>query len=179
MKRSILLLGAALVLSAESPASPKKPVFAFMGDNTVTKTKRIELAGKPCIVTSRAVEGKTGRKLECGPSDPTSWNGERFNFVSVTYWNGRLIRAVGAFDRARHARVRAILERTYGKPQSEGYPTIAERPDPFTYPETTWEFDDGWLELESLTDDSPVLTFRFSVARPPDIEDVIIVPVPN
>ena len=84
MKRSVLLLGAALVLSAESPASPKKPVFAFMGDNTVTKTKRIKLAGKPCMVTSRAVERKMGRKMECGPSDATFWNGERFNFVSVS-----------------------------------------------------------------------------------------------
>lgn len=179
MKRLILLLGAALVLCAEGPVPPKKPVFAFMGDSTVTKTKRIKLAGKPCIVTTRVVEETMGRKMECGPSDPTFWNGEWFNFVSITYWNGRLIRAVGAFDRARHSQVRAILERTYGKPQSEGYQTMAERPDPFTYPETTWNFDDGRLELESLTDDSPVLTFRFSVAQPPDIEDVIVVPVPD
>lgn len=178
MKRAVLLAGAMLLLCVEAQAQRKKPVFAFMGDTTASQTKRTELAGKRCIVSGRVVDKKVGRKMECGPSDPVTWNGARLNFVSSTYWNGRLIRAVGAFDRARHAQLRALLVNTYGKPQREGYQTMAQRPDPFTYPETVWEFDGGRLQLESQTDDSAVLTFVFSVDSPPDIDDVIRVSVP-
>jgi hypothetical protein len=177
MKQAIFLAVAAVLLCAGSQPQRKKPVFAFMGDSTATQTTRTELADKPCVVTGRMVDKKMGRKMECGPSDPTTWNGEKFNFLSSTYWNGRLIRVVGAFDRTQHEKVRALLVRTYGKPQREGYQTMAERPDPFTYPETVWEFDGGRLKLESQTDDSAVLTFGFTVDYPPDIDDVISVPV--
>jgi hypothetical protein len=154
------------------------PVFAFMGDDTASQTKRTMLAGKRCVVSSRVLDGKTGRKIDCGPSDPITWKGVRLNFVSITYWNGQLIRAVGAFDRARHAQVRARLVDTYGKPQREGYQRMAEGPAAFTYPETIWEFDGGRLELESLTDDAAVLTFAFTLNTPPEIDDVISLPVP-
>ena len=178
MKRVLLLAGAALVGCAEAQAQRQMPVFAFMGDNTASQTTRTMLAGKSCIVSSRMLDGKTGRKMDCGPSDRITWNGVQLNFVSSTYWNGRLIRAVGAFDRARHAQVRARLVNTYGKPQREGYQAMAERPDSFTYPETVWEFEGGRLELESLTNDAAVLTFAFSLNHSSEIDDVISVPVP-
>lgn len=141
-------------------AQAKQPVFTFMGDSTATPSRRTKLFGMPCE--------RRGRALQCGPTGKISWHGERLNFVAATYWEGRLIRMVGAFDRKQHARVRSLLERTYGKPQDEGYQTMAERPDPFTYPETFWKFDDGRLELDSLTDDGEILMFRFSVTHPPD-----------
>lgn len=158
--KSPIFAGVSAILLFCTCAQAKQPVFTFMGDSTATQSRRTTLDGMPCE--------RKGRALECGPTGEISWHGERFNFVSLTYWDGRLIRVVGAFDRKQHARVRSLLERTYGKPQDEGYQTMAERPDPFTYPETVWKFDDGRLELDSQTDDDEILLFRFSVTHPPD-----------
>lgn len=161
MKRAVLFVASAtILLCAGAQAQSRQPVFTFMGDSAAAPTSRTELAGMPCVTK--------GKALECGPSGKIVWRGETLNFVALTFWEGRLIRAVGAFDRARHSRVRALLREEYGMPQHAGYQSMAERPDPFTYPETIWEFDDGRLELESLTDDAAVLTFSFSVRSPPD-----------
>ncbi|MCE7798103.1 hypothetical protein LWE61_16280 [Sphingobium sufflavum] len=152
----------ALLLAVGAGAQVPTRPFSFMGDSTVRQTKRTSLAGEPCV--------NVGRALRCGPSKAITYDGQRLNFVSLEYWDGRMIRAVGAFDRGQHARVRALLVRAYGQPQHAGYQSMAERPDPFTHPETIWEFADGRLELDSRTYGSPVLLFRFSVKHPQDDE---------
>jgi hypothetical protein len=164
-RTALFAAGAALLLSAGAHAQRAKPAFSFMGDSTVIQTTRSMLGSRPCVARDSL--------LECDSLEAISWQGQRFNFVSMTFWDGRLIRAVGAFDRGQHAKVRALLARAYGRPQRPGYQTMATRPDLFTYPETVWEFEDGRLELDSLTDDAAVLLFRFSVAHPPDIEEKV------
>jgi hypothetical protein len=163
-RRLLALLSAALVLSLGAGAQAQDtvlPVFDFMGDDTETPTTRTTLNGSQCT--------RDGATLECNDHADPSMGGVTLDWLSLSYNDGLLFRAMGSLDSRRYMKLLEAFTAKFGEPVMSVEKVQARSGASFDNTVATWPFRGGELRFLSIGTrvDKSLFLFVSTANEPP------------